>query len=143
MDGPPPTNELIGRLTGRLSPAGRAALGRLEALGAQAAGNTAPGEPPDTGAALELIESLPDGDRETVSRILVLKTRAHLARAEEYRQGAAASERGTAALERAHELERAAGREPDPNMTLAEALAVLERHGVMRWTPAEEPDPEV
>ena len=141
MDQAPPTNDLIGRLTRELSPDGREIFGRLEALEAEAVANAAPGDLPDVGAALGLLDALPVGDRGIVLRILGLKTRAYEARRGEYLVAANAAERGAAAFERAHELERAAGREPDPNMTLAEALAVMERHGVMRWIPPDGPDP--
>ncbi len=123
MEETPPTNELIARLTKELSPADRAALGRLEELEAA--------ETLEVSSALGLmdLEALTAKDRGTIVRILELRARAYQTRAEEYREGADAAERGTAALERAHELERAAGRESAPTMTLAEAIAVLERHG--------------
>ena len=126
----PPTNELIGRLTKGLSPEGRAALERLETLEAEAVANAGPGETPDTAAALELLDGLPDGDWETVARIMGLKARALEARGNEYLERADELEPLETVFERAHELERAAGREPDPAMTLGEALAVLGRHGV-------------
>lgn len=123
MEETPPTNELIARLVAGLSPEGRAALVRLDELEAA--------QTPDVGADLGLVdlEALTAKDRGTIVRILALRARAYEAQAEEYQEGAAVAEQGVAVLERAHELERAAGREPDPTMTLAEALAVLERHG--------------
>lgn len=141
MDETPPTNELIGRLAGKLSPAGRDALAHLDSVEP----GPLSGMESDVDGALGLMdqEALTAEDRGTIVRILELRARGYEARGDDYRQAASAAERGTDAVERAHELERAAGREPDPAMTLAEALAVLERHGVMRWTPAYEPDPEV
>lgn len=121
MEEAPQTNELIARLAAGRSPGGRAALERLEELEAA--------EAPDVGAGLEILDGVPEEDRGNIARIMGLKARAYGARAEEMREGAGAAGRGVAVFERAHELERAAGREPDPTMTLAEAVAVLERHG--------------
>ncbi len=134
-----PTNELIGRLTKGLSPEGRAALERLEALEAEAVENAGPGEIPDTGPALELMDALSDEDRKTVARIMDLKIRAYEARGKEYLERADELERLEAVFDRAEELERAAGREPGPNMTLGEALAILGRHG--ESAPALDSDP--
>ncbi|HEV2743998.1 MAG TPA: hypothetical protein VGV91_12640 [Rubrobacter sp.] len=137
MEETPPTNELVGRLAGKLSPAGRDALARLDSMEPDPLSGTEP----DVDGALGLVdlEALTAKDRGTIVRILELRARHQAAREDEYLKATSAAEHGTATLERAHKLERAAGREPDPNMTLAEALAVLERHGVMRWTPPTSP----
>ncbi len=122
MDETPQTNELIARLSAGLSLDGRAALERLEELEAA--------ETPDVGAGREILDGLPDEDRGTVARIMGLKARAYGARAEEYQESADVAEQGIAVFELAHEQERAAGREPDPTMTLAEALAVVQQAGI-------------
>lgn len=79
MEEAPPTNELIERLVGRLSPAGRDALARLDAREAA----PLPGIEPDVDEALaimealELTDALSAEDRGTIVRILELRSRAH------------------------------------------------------------------
>jgi len=127
-------NELIERLTARLSPEGREVQEELEVLTGTLDANADVGARIDE--ALAHMGRLSEEDQGLLSQIAQLRSQAYGRRVEEYREGEHAAQLGIVALERAHELERAAGRDPDPDMTLAEALAILERHGVGG------PDPE-
>ncbi len=134
MDETSPTNELIERLAGRLSPEGRETLEDLDVFGSAfvETGGTA-GMAPETLAGMEGImdrlETLPEEDQALIGRIVQLKQQAAGSAAEEAAEGQRTAQLGLYAFDRAHELEHAAGREPDPDMTLSEALAILERHG--------------
>ncbi|MDP9475609.1 MAG: hypothetical protein M3R38_07950 [Actinomycetota bacterium] len=127
MDETPSTNELIERLTAKLSPAGREVQEELEVLTGTLDASADVEARIDE--AIAHMGRLPEEDQNLLSQIARLKSRAYGQRAEEYRRGEHAARLGMAALERAYELERAAGREPGPNMTLGEALAILGRHG--------------
>jgi hypothetical protein len=127
MDETPPTNELIEQLTARLSPEGREVQEQLEVLTGTLDASADVEARIDE--AIAHMGRLPEEDQNLLSQIARLKARAYGQRAEEYREGERAARLGMAALERAYELERAAGREPGPNMTLGEALEILRRHG--------------
>jgi hypothetical protein len=122
----PPTNDLIVQLEEGLSPTGRRALEEINALEAEYA-ETAPEAGLDKVA--EILRELPSSDREIVARISLLKAHAHEGRAAEYLEDARQSQLALAVIERAQELERGAGFEPSEDMTLREALTVLELHG--------------
>lgn len=129
MDDTPPTNELIERLTARLSPAGREVERELQLLTPE--GATTPDAELKARAreAAKLADGLPDADRDLIKRIMELRATAYGHQAEENADMARVARLAGSTIERAVELERAEGLEPDENMTLAEALAVLERHG--------------
>jgi hypothetical protein len=126
MDETPTTNELIDSLTARLSPEGREVQEELEVLTGTLDADTALEARIDE--ALAHMGHLPEEDQSLLSQIAQLKARAHERRGEEYRSEAKKL-RDASLIERALELERAAGRTPAENMTLDEALEVLERHG--------------
>ena len=75
MEEKPPTDEPVGRLVGELSPAGRAALARIDA----AEPDPMSGTEPDVGGALGLVDlgALSARDRGTLVRILELRARRH------------------------------------------------------------------
>jgi hypothetical protein len=129
-----PTNDLIAQLEGGLSSEGRRALGELIALEEKLA-NTESVESmmPDTEAsldeALEVLGALPERDRGLVSQILQLRGRAYEGRAVEYLESAKQGRLAVSVIERAKDLERGAGREPDEAMTLGEALEIFQAHG--------------
>jgi hypothetical protein len=134
MENTPPTNELIEQLTRSLSPEGREVLDLVEALEPVTEADSSNPEP-----AAALIESLPNADRTTIYRIMGLTARAHQSQAEEYAEEARFASQAVAVIDHARDLERAAGREPDEDMTLGEALEVLKAHGkertVLAWYP--------
>ena len=131
MDYQPPTNELIQRLEASLSPPAREIHEEMQAA-IEAAAN---GEMPEMGIesrlaeAMARAETLPEAEREAISRIASLKARALDRRIEEDLEVAGQAELAVSVIERAQELERSAGKEPNEDMTLEEALAVLESHG--------------
>ena len=126
MDETPTTNALIDSLTARLSPEGREVQEELEVLTGTLDADTALEARIDE--ALAHMGHLPEEDQSLLSQIAQLKARAHERRGEEY-MSEAKKLRDASLIERALELERAAGRTPAENMTLDEALEVLERHG--------------
>jgi hypothetical protein len=75
MEEKPPTNEPVWRLVGELSPAGRAALARLDSIEP----DPLSGAEPDVGEALGLVDlgALSAKDRGTIVRILELRARHH------------------------------------------------------------------
>ena len=72
MDGPPPTNDLIASLVGRLSPEALEVLRRVEAMAKDAPED----EGMDRAGAQRLVETLPTEERLTVARILDLRAQA-------------------------------------------------------------------
>ena len=127
MDETPTTNELIDSLTARLSPEGREVQEELEVLTGTLDADTALEARIDE--ALAHMGHLPEEDQSLLSQIAQLKARAHERRGEEYMAEAKMLRDAASPIERALELERAAGRTPAENMTLDEALEVLKRHG--------------
>jgi hypothetical protein len=122
----PPTNDLIAQLEGRLSPAGQRALEEIGALEAKYANaGTAAG----LDEALEVLGPLPDKDRQIVSQILQLRGRAYEGRTAENLESAKQGRLALSVIERAQELERGVGRQPDESMTLGEALEIFRAHG--------------
>ena len=65
---PRPTNDLIAQLEGRLSPDGRRALEELNALELEFA-TTEGAQDPSVEAALDVLDTLSDRDRELVSQL--------------------------------------------------------------------------
>ncbi len=122
------TNDLIVQLERQLSPAGRRALEDINALELRFA--TIEGAAgPSVEEALDILDALSDRDRELVSQILQLRGRAYEERAAEYLEDSRQARLAASVIERAQELERGVGREPDERMTLREALKVLQAHG--------------
>jgi hypothetical protein len=64
-----------------------------------------------------------------VSQILQLRGRAYEERAAEYLEDLRQAWLAASVIERAQELERNVGREPDERMTLGEALEIFRAHG--------------
>jgi len=124
MENTLPTNKLIERLTGSLSPEGREILERVEALAPVA--ETDPASPEAVAA---LIESLPGADRAAIYRIMGLKASAYQRQGKEYAEEARFASQAVGLIDHALDLERVAGREPDEGMTLGEALEILKPHG--------------
>jgi hypothetical protein len=125
---PPPTNDLIVRLVRQLSPDGPRALKDINALELKFA-TTEDAQGPSVEEALGILDALSDRDRELVSQILQLRDRAYEERAAEYLEDSRQALLGASVIERAQELERDAGREPDERMTLGEAIEVFRAHG--------------
>ena len=128
MNGPPPTNDLITQLEGQLSPDGRQALKEINALELKFA-TTEGAQGPSVEEALGILDALSDRDRELASQILQLRGRAYEERAAEYLEDSRQALLDASVIERAQELERGAGREPDERMTLGEALEIFREHG--------------
>ncbi len=125
---PRPTNDLIAQLEGQLSPDGRLALKEINALELKFA--TAEGaQGPSVEEALNVLDALSGRDRELISQILQLRGRAYEERAAEYLEDSRQARLAASVIERAQELERDAGREPDERMTLGEALEIFRAHG--------------
>ncbi len=125
---PPPTNDLIAQLEGQLSPDGRRALNEINALELKFA-TTEGAQGPSVEEALTVLDALSDRDRELVSQILQLRGRAYEERAAEHLEDSRQARLAASVIERAQELERGVGREPDERMTLREALKVFQAHG--------------
>ncbi len=130
MNETPPTNELVESLIGRLSPEGRKVQAELDAI----MDTLDPDTLEDEGEALmeqamDRMERLPEEDRALLQQIARLKARAYEQRGEEYMGEARYFEEIAGLIDRALELERAAGRDPGEGMTLGEALEVLKAHG--------------
>lgn len=126
----PPTNELIERLMARLSPEAREVQEELDAI-ADTLDVDAPAAEVEvrTEEAIVLMAALPEDDQLLLQQITQLKGRAYERRGEEYEDDARIFEEAKRVFARAFELERAAGREPDESMKLAEALEILKAHG--------------
>lgn len=131
MDETPPTNELIERLTGRLSPEGREVQEELEVLTGTLDANMAEAEvEARIDEAIAHMGHLPEEDQNLLSQIAQLKSRTHESRGEELADEAQEAIRDAAELiEMAQALQHADGETPDESMTVSEALAILERHG--------------
>ena len=125
---PPPTNDLITQLEGQLSPDGRQALKEINALELKFA-TTEGAQGPSVEEALGILDALSDRDRELASQILQLRGRAYEERAAEYLEDSRQALLDASVIERAQELERDVGREPDERMTLGEALEIFRVHG--------------
>jgi hypothetical protein len=133
-DETPPTNELIERLTAKLSPAGRRALEELDTLGDALADteniDTMTPETQDRlGAVVNFTDALGAEDRQLIARIAELTGRAYDERGKEYADEAKQARLAVEVIERAQALERAVGNEPDESMTLGEALLVFAAYG--------------
>lgn len=127
MDDTPPTNELIERLTARLSPAGREVERKMRALAPGA--DTPPAEDAELKARARETAKLADGlsgtDRSLINRIMGLRAQAHGHQAEEHEGMAALMHQAAGVIARAQELESDLGEDT----TVEEAIAVLRRHG--------------
>ena len=124
---PRPTNDLIVQLARQLSPAGRRALEDINALELRFA--TIEGAAgPSVEEALDILDALSDRDRELVSQILQLRGRAYEERAAEYLEDSKQAQLDASVIERAQELERGVGREPEERMTPGEALETFQAH---------------
>ncbi len=127
MDETPPTNELIERLTAKLSPAGREVQEELEVLTGTLDANVEMEARIDE--ALAHMDHLSEEDQNLLSQIAQLRARAHESRGEEYMAEAKMLQDAASLIERAQAIQHAAGERVDESMTLGEALEVLERHG--------------
>jgi uncharacterized protein YdbL (DUF1318 family) len=125
---PPPTNDLIAQLEGRLSPDGHRALKEINALELKFA-TTQGAQGPSVEEALGVLDALSARDRGLVSQILQPRGRAYEERAAEYLEDSRQALLGASVIERAQELERGVGREPEERMTLGEALEIFRAHG--------------
>ncbi len=76
-------------------------------------------------AALARLETLPHLDRDALFRIMDALVQAHQARVQENMEGLAQAELAMKIIELAEELEPSGG----PNITAAEAIAILKWHG--------------
>lgn len=135
MDETPPTNELIERLTAKLSPAGREVQEELEVLTGTLDANAEVEARID--GALAHMDHLSEEDQNLLSQIAQLKAHAHERRGEEYMAEAKMLEDAAYLIERAQAIQHAAGERVDESMTLGEALDILKRQG------EEAPDLEV
>ncbi len=127
MDETPPTNELIERLTAKLSPAGREVQEELEVLTGTLDANVEMEARIDE--ALAHMDHLSEEDQNLLSQIAQLRARAHERRGEEYMAEAKMLQDAASLIERAQAIQHAAGERVDESITLGEALEVLERHG--------------
>ena len=84
---------------------------------------------PSVEEAFHVLGSLSDRDRELVSQILQLRGRAYEERATEYLEDSRQARLAASVIERAQELERGVGREPDTRMSLGEGLEIFRAHG--------------
>lgn len=121
------TNELARKLAAKMTPQGKELLAKIESRRREAPPGAAPEEV--MGDLRSRIEALSAHDRGLFVRVLGFEIEALKASSEENREELANAELAAGVFERAHELERAEGREPDERMTLGEAVEVLERHG--------------
>jgi hypothetical protein len=115
-------DELRERRVARLSPAGRELLAEIE-------GVRGGPQRPDPEEFAERIGALPPNDRAEIGAILSGMGREAGAKAEEYGKNAAQARLAGEVIDRALELERAEGKDPDEVATVGDALAVLKRHG--------------
>lgn len=130
MDETPPTNELIERLTARLSPEGRAVQDEVDAITDTLDADTPEAEVEGRmDEVADLMAALPEDDRLLLSQIAQLKGRAYDERGKEYADEAQAIRDAAELIEMAQALQHADGETPDESMTVSEALAILERHG--------------
>ena len=130
MDETPPTNELIERLTARLSPEGRAVQDEVDAITDTLDADTPEAEVEGRmDEVADLMAALPEDDRLLLSQIAQLKGRAYDERGKEYADEAQAIRDAAEIIEMAQALQHADGETPDESMTVSEALAILERHG--------------
>ena len=130
MDETPPTNELIERLTARLSPEAREVQAEVDAAADTRDADTPAAEvEARMDDVVALMAALPEDDRLLLQQIAQLKGRAYDERAKEYADDARFASLAVVLIERAQALERAAGRTPDEGMTLGEALEILRAHG--------------
>ena len=131
----PPRNELIDHLTARLSPAGRGALKYFDNLNtvlgkAESVESMTLDEVIALDRALDHLTTLPAEEQGLIAKIVQLREQAAGSAAGEDLEGQGTAQLGVYAFHRAHELERAAGREPDEDsMTLAQVLKTLKRYG--------------
>ncbi len=135
MDETPPTNELIERLTAKLSPEGREVQEELEVLTGTLDANVEMEARIEE--ALAHMDHLSEEDQNLLSQIAQLKARAHESRGEEYMAEAKMLQDAASLIERAQAIQHAAGERVDESMTPGEALDILKRQG------ENAPDPEV
>jgi hypothetical protein len=131
----PLRNELIEHLTASLSPAGRGALEHFDGLGTVLSEAKSVKSMTLDGVfaldkALDHLQTLPAEDQGLIAKIVQLREQAAGSAPEEDVEEKRTAQLGVYACHRAHELERAAGREPDEgSMTLAQVLKILKRYG--------------
>jgi hypothetical protein len=121
-------NDLTRDLKEKLSPEARGLMDDIDAIGtALSAGRISLKEAQDKeGALAERIRGLPERETQTIERIFDLEANTAKIKAEEARRSIELFRKGEVTLGLAKRALRAKGVEPYPDMTVGEALRVLE-----------------
>jgi hypothetical protein len=125
-------NDLTRGLKEKLSPEARRLMNDIDAIGAELfAGRITPKEAEQKEDALaQRIQGLPEREARAIERIYDLEANAAEITAEEAHRSIELFRRGEAALRLAKEALQARRVEPSPDMTVSEALRVLEDLGL-------------
>ena len=128
-------NDLVEQLVSHLTPQGKEVLEEILGIeDALASGEITEEEADDrTEAPLERMDNLPSKDQDIIPRAMMLTGQEHAVAGQQAAQEAAEEaekfRRYAAMIVRAQELERADGKEPREDMTLAQAMKVLQERG--------------
>jgi hypothetical protein len=125
-------NDLTRGLKEKLSPEARRLMNDIDAIGIElSAGRITPKEAEQKEDALaQRIQELPEREARAIERIYDLEANVAEIKAEEAHRSIELFRRGEAALRLAKEALRARRVEPSPDMTVSEALRVLEGLGL-------------
>jgi hypothetical protein len=125
-----PTNDLIDRLVSKLTQEDREILEEIEGMGDALVRGRISQEEAEAAeeVVLRRMDCHPRPDRDILSKVLELKAHGHEVIEQEHAKASADAKRYEEMIHRAQELEQAEGKDSRPDMTLREAVEVLQRH---------------